>query len=136
MEKSWAHKVSYSCEEVIESVGNYLIVNKYNSFEIWKSVDDHSKQGEFLVKYEFPFHKSIKKICAKFWEKKSDAVLIIVVTNYEAVTWIFTESEGLLKHSTISNVYDAIEFIEDSSSLITLREGFKLEKLDYKTGKI
>lgn len=62
--------------------------------------------------------------------------MIIVVTNYEAITWIFTESEGLLKHSTISNIYDAVEFIKDSSSLVTLREGYKLEKLDYKSGKI
>lgn len=79
-----------------------------------------------MVKYDLPFHKTIKQLKAKFWDKHREAILLVVVTDFEAVTWIFTESEGLLKHSTITNSYNLIEFIDHSESLLTLREGYKL----------
>ena len=79
-----------------------------------------------MVQYDLPFHKTIKQLKAKFWDKHREAILLVVVTDFEAVTWIFTESEGLLKHSTITNSYNLIEFIDHCESLLTLREGYKL----------
>ena len=107
-------------------MGNYYIVNRYTSFEIWKAEGEGPDAVSFLVKYELPFHKNIKLLRAKFWDRKAEALIIIVATQCEAATWIFTESEGLLKHSTITNCYDLMEFTDEPNSLITLREGYQL----------
>ena len=59
----------------------------------------------------------------------------MVCCQFEAVSWLFDEENGLIKFSTISNSYSLVRGTA-GESFITLRDGNKVEKLDYKTGRI
>ena len=101
---------------------------------------------ELIVRYDLQFHKHIQQLTVtKFVGKSyldldegkpvSQQYMIMASTQHEAVSWIFDPDTGLVKYTTISNSYNLVKAMS-GDSLLTLRDGNRLEKLDYKTGRI
>jgi hypothetical protein len=130
---SFSHKIGFSSEKLTHFIDTYLVVNKYCGFEIWQISDGPTKQAvELVVKYDMPFHKSIRQILVK---EEKGKIVVLVTTQEEAALWAFDEETGLTKLLTVKNTYNVVAW-HKIKNVVTIRDGNKLEMFNYKTGHI